>query len=123
MPSINNILRYFDLQSQRRGKPIGHDASTSLTVFPQYIALVLGIIAQPFMASFQTTGVWDVTFESLINWSVFAIITGLLVFPGVYRKAFDAGQPKFIQWCAIFAAGIGWKSLISTAAKAVVPPG
>lgn len=115
---INQIIAYFDLQSKRRGKAEGY-AGANLAVFPQYVALVLGIVAQPFLANFQAKGVWDVSIHSLVSWSVFAAVAGLIVFPGVYRKAFDPDQPKFVQWCAIFAAGIGWKALLGAAVKVV----
>jgi hypothetical protein len=118
MISLNRIISYFDLQSQRRGQIQFTAAGPNLTVFPQYVALVAGIIVQPFLASYQTTGHWNfTTFGALVSWSIFAIITGCIIFPGVYRKAFDPDQPKFVQWCTIVAVGIGWKSLLGAATK------
>lgn len=118
---LNPIVRYFDLQSERRGVARGYAADGNLTVFPQYVALVLGIAVQPYLAQFQTTGEWSWDVQNWLSWLLFAGITGLIIFPGVYRKAFDADQPKFVQFCAIFATGIGWKSLLTAAVKASVP--
>ena len=51
---IDNLLRYLDLQSENRqlamvAKDKGRK-SVSLPVIPQYIALVLGITLQPYLA-------------------------------------------------------------------------
>jgi hypothetical protein len=115
---LNEIIRYFDLQSARRGIATAHSTAT-MRVFQQYCALVLGIAIQPFLAEFQVSHHWNINLTEWLNWFVFALITGLLIFPGVYKKAFDPNQPQFVQFCAIFASGIGWKSLLTTAGKAV----
>jgi hypothetical protein len=39
-----------------------------------------------------------------------------LIFPGVYKSAFDPGKPLFVQLCAIFTAGVGWQSLFKAGA-------
>jgi len=116
--SLNNkLLAYFDLQSKRRGVAIGYGGE-SLSVFPQYVAFVLGVIVQPFMTKFRVSGIWDVTFQALIGWTVFAVLVGLAVFPAVYRRSFDAEHPAFVQFCSLFSTGLGWESLLSAAAKA-----
>lgn len=51
---------------------------------------------------------------------MFGVIIGALIFPGVYKNAFDPRKPWFIQLCAIFAAGIGWQSVIQGGAKAAL---
>lgn len=117
---MNRIIRYFDLQSARRGRAAGYRGGASLSVFRQYFSLVLGIAAQPFLAQFQITHKWSLDYGEWVSWFVFAIITGLLIFPAVYKNAFDPGKPHFVQFCAIFAAGVGWKSLLTAAAKAGV---
>ncbi len=115
---MNGIIRYFDLQSARRGVAAGYAARVPLSVFPQYLALVLGITVQPFLAQFQITHKWSLDYGEWASWFAFALITGLLVFPAVYKKAFDPDKPYFVQFCAIFTAGVGWKSLLTVAAKA-----
>jgi hypothetical protein len=119
---LNEIIRYFDLQSASRGTASGYSAA-AMRVFQQYAALVLGIAVQPFLAEFQVLHHWNINLAEWLNWFLFALITGLLIFPGVYKQAFDANQPKFVQFCAIFASGIGWKSLLTTAGKAAVSGG
>lgn len=120
---VNRALSYFDLQSaerdQRKARGMGEGGGVrNLTVIPQYLALVLGIIIQPYLAAFQTTGDFVVTFESFMKWTLFALIVGILIFPGVYRKAFDPDQPRFVQFCAIVATGVGWKALFTVVMKA-----
>ena len=115
---INKIIGYFDLQSAKRGVARVQDAAGgSLRVIPQYAALVLGILVQPYLENFRTTGRWLSLSSDLLSWGLFSLIAGLVVFPGVYRKSFDVDQPKFVQFCIIFVAGIGWKTLFATASK------
>jgi len=116
--NINKIIGYFDLQSSKRGiaRAQGADGE-NIRVIPQYISLVLGIMVQPYLEAFRTTGKWMAPNNDLLSWGLFALIAGLIVLPGVYRKSFDVDQPKFVQFCVIFVAGIGWKALFATAAK------
>jgi hypothetical protein len=126
--ALNKIIEYFDLQSRARGraKLEGRKADgggDSLTVYPQYFALVGGIIAQPYFEQYQQTKSWALDLGAAGGWIAFAVIVGLLVFPSVYRRSFDAGQPKFVQFCAIFASGMGWKTLLDTAKGVAVAAG
>jgi hypothetical protein len=110
---INNLLRYLDLQSENRQLAIAakdkHKKSVSLPVIPQYIALVLGIMVQPYLVAFQKTGHWK--FDDLVNWLIFALITAVTIFPIVYKKTFDPSSSLFVQLCTIFSSGVGWQSL------------
>jgi hypothetical protein len=116
---VNDLIRYFDLQSHRRGIPVAHDAGTApLRVFPQYFAFVLGMVVQPFLTRFRATGSWgDLSWSSVLSWTLFAVLVGLAVFPAVYRRAFDPDHPVFVQFCAVFSSGLGWESLFSAAVK------
>jgi hypothetical protein len=116
--TINRVIQYFDLQSNQRGVARGFGESQNLRVFPQYLALVLGIAVQPSLAQFQATQKWAIDPGQWTSWVGFALVTGLLIFPAVYKRAFDPGQPRFLQFCAIFSTGVGWKSLLTTAVKA-----
>lgn len=119
---FDTLIGYFDLQSAfRKSQPQLQGRTTDgvsehLTVFPQYAALVLGILTQPALEAFRTSSEWHVDWNKAIGWAVFALIAGLIIFPSVYRKTFDPQQPKFVQFCVIFVAGIGWKTLFATAA-------
>lgn len=121
----NKVIAYFDLQSDKRGraalqgKTLGQPDAVSLTVIPQYVALVLGIVVQPYLEHFRTKGSWTFDWSSAWGWALFALIAGLIVFPSAYRKSFDSGQPKFVQFCVIFVAGIGWQALFLAAVKAL----
>jgi hypothetical protein len=87
----------------------------SLHWLPQYLTLVLGIVVQPFFAAYQQSGQWN--FNGITGRVLFAAIVGLVVFPAVYKRAFDPDKPLFVQLCAIFAVGMGWESLLRTALK------
>jgi hypothetical protein len=121
--SANHIIRYFDLQSAKRTlNAVGHGAKggVSAPVLPQYVALVLGIVIQPYLQHYMQTGQWSLTISDAIGRMVFGVIIGALAFPGVYKNAFDPDRPLAVQLCAIFAAGIGWQSLIEGGAKAAL---
>lgn len=131
---LNKLIAYFDLLAGSRGQPrlqgrevsargSGQDAGggpppePSLSVLPQYVALVLGILIQPYFEKYRASGSWAFSTDSALGWLLFAIIAGVIVFPSVYRRAFDPGQPLFVQFCVIFAGGMGWKALLDTALK------
>ena len=109
---INNLLHYLDLQSGNRQLTViakNKEKSVPLPVIPQYIALVLGIMIQPYLVTFQNTGHWK--FDDLVNWLIFALITAVTIFPTVYKKTFDPSSSLFVQLCTIFSSGVGWQSL------------
>src|SRR5262249_24887101 len=86
------------------------------TALGQRLALLAGVTIQPFFQNYQTTHKW--AWEGFSGWALFAGITSVLIFPLVYRRTFDRDQPALVQLGPIFAAGIGWQSLLSTVVKA-----
>lgn len=88
-------------------------AAEPASVWPQYLALLLGIIAEPFFTAYRNTGSFGNVRLSVPLLVVSAIVACLLL-PGVYKSAFDAGKPLFVQLCTIFAAGIGWQTLLAS---------
>ena len=115
---MNRFIKYFDLASELRPTAALDTAEDERTLhwFPQYIALVLGALIQPFFAAYQKLGHWN--FSGLSGRLLFAVIVGVVIFPAVYKRAFSAEKPIFVQLCAIFTAGMGWQSLVETALKA-----
>ncbi len=119
---MNRFTRYFDLTSEWK-KAV--DTKGDRTKIPgwllgsgiQYLALVLGIVIQPFFAAYQLTGTWE--FQGFWGRFLFAAIAGFIVFPAVYKNAFDPTKPLIIQFGAIFAAGMGWESLLATTLTAL----
>ena len=107
-----NLRSYFDLSPKERGAE--PQKPSLLPWWPQYLTLVLGITVQPFFEAYQKTAHWDI--HGPIGRFIFALIVGILIFPSVYKGAFDPEKPIFTQLCAIFAAGMGWQSLLHTAA-------
>ncbi len=115
---MNKLIKYFELASEPPPNlnRAATDQGQTFHWFLQYVALVLGITVQPFLAAYQQSGSWHVA--GLAGRVVFAVITGLIVFPAIYRRAFDPEKPPFVQFCAIFAAGMGWESLLKTTVRA-----
>jgi hypothetical protein len=114
---INKLIHYLDLQSENRQLKVMSKnkdrKSVPLPVIPQYIALVLGIVLQPYLVAFQKTGNWDL--HGFVSWLIFALITAVAIFPMVYKKTFDPNSSLFVQLCTIFSAGVGWQSLFAIA--------
>jgi len=111
---MNRVANYFNIaKAEPQAAPT---KKQGLPVLVQYVALLLGIVVQPFFARFQETGSWSL--ELTWGWILFAVIVGLVVFPAVYRRSFGADKPAFVQFCVTFAGGMGWESLLSTGAKA-----
>lgn len=124
--AVNGIIRYFDLQSGKRtlnAVAHGGKGGASAAVLPQYIALVVGIVVQPYLQHYMQTNQWSLSLSDVIGRLIFGVIIGALAFPGVYKNAFDPDKPLIVQLCAIFAAGIGWQSLIEGGAKAALGTG
>jgi hypothetical protein len=118
---------YFDLKQPAAAlsDEIAQRLTSNNFMIFQYATLVGGIIVQPFFTQYQETKTWNV--NDPWGWMVFSVIVGLVVFPAVYRRAFDSEKPLFVQLCTIFVAGLGWQSLLTTAIKltpvAVAAPG
>jgi hypothetical protein len=111
------LLEYFDLRPGMDGATSRALGKRDIPWLAQYVALVLGIILQPYVQIFQATGEWHA-----IGWLgriIPALVIGLVILPAAYRRSFDSTTPGFVQWCTIFVAGMGWQSLLVTAVKAI----
>jgi membrane protein YdbS with pleckstrin-like domain len=113
---MTRIIDYFDLRAREPTEVKSRKTRRTGNWFPQYVALVLGVLVQPFLSTYQQTGQWN--FGGAAGRLLFAVLVGIAIFPAVYKHAFDPEKPLFVQLCAIFAAGMGWESLFKTALKA-----
>jgi len=108
------------LQSQERSLVAeGHEASSRkhAPVLPQYLAVALGVVVEPLLRHYVATNSWDVEWASLAGRTVFGLIVGIIILPGVYKASFDPEKPLLIQLAALFPIGIGWQSLFTSATK------
>ena len=120
--NINSIIRYFDLASETRpggARAIATDGAKPAPWLPQYVALLVGILVQPPFEQFRNTMPhhWDLA-SITWGWVAFALIVAVVIFPGIYKSAFDPTKPLFLQLCAVFTAGLGWQALLETGIKA-----
>jgi hypothetical protein len=112
MPGLTS---YFDLLAGFAERRIaGSRIPERPPILPQYLALAAGVVSGPFLNQFIQERTFDIerAFGSNL---LFGLIAALVVFPVVYRNAFDPERPIFVQLCAIFASGIGWQSLFQAA--------
>ena len=85
-----------------------------------FATLTLSIIASRFIDYYRAAISWS----PFRDWQYlfFAIIVSLLAFPIVYRKAQRSqNEPILVQLGVIFAAGLGWEKMLSTAADLLKP--
>jgi hypothetical protein len=114
---MNAIIRYFDLLANvRPTRPTAMSEAPGLQWIPQYCALLAGVLIQPYFAQYQSTHHWDL--NGLPGWIVASLVISVIVFPAVYRGAFDPTKPWLIQIAPIFAGGLGWNSLFAIALSA-----
>src|SRR2546429_8306337 len=116
---MNKLIKYFDLASEARPKRAQAKTSDAavrkLHWFPQYLAVLAGIIVQPFIQRYMASGVWDL--KGFWGWLTASIVIAVIAFPGVYKQSFDVEKPLSVQLAVIFATGMGWQSLVGAAVK------
>lgn len=111
---MNALIRYFDLVSQYRkdgSLAVSTTEEKSLTVWPQYLALLLGIIVQPYLQQYINTHEWKIA--GFWAWLIASVFIALMAFPAVYKSSMDATKPLFVQFCVIFTAGMGWQTIVN----------
>lgn len=115
----NSIISYFDLQSTIRDHPAGQAGEGSkIPVIAQYGATALGVVADPYLHNYMSTGSFAVTWHALWLRVIFGLLIGIALLPAIYRASFD-DRPTLVQLAALFVSGLGWQSLFSAAVKAV----
>jgi hypothetical protein len=119
---VNRVIRYFDLQSDsRRVGAEGHAARAAhAPVFAQYLVVAAGVIIEPALRNYVSTGAWDFAGSAFFGRVVFGLIVGIIILPAVYKSAFDPQKPLLVQLAALFPLGIGWQSLFQSATKLTV---
>lgn len=107
MDVLNWIGSYFNLS--REGIGI-HNAISWEWQLALYGALVLGIVANGFLAALRSGKRYRFRPAKLL----IGAVIGLVLFPGVYEGAqANLGQPTLVQLAAVFASGLGYESLFS----------
>jgi hypothetical protein len=117
---MDRLIRYFDLQSARRAvitEAYNAGARIFAPVLPQYLVICLGVVAEPYLRGYIASGTWHFEWSAFWGRVVFGLLIGIVILPAVYKSAFDPSKPVLVQLAALFPMGIGWQSLVSTAAK------
>ena len=117
--SINRVIEYFDLSSRVRPSQNHHGKAEkdekSFHWLPQYFALLLGILVQPFFQQYMNTGQWNL--EKFGGWFFASLIIAFMAFPTIYKNSLDPKKPIFVQFRVIFTTGIGRQTLVNSAIK------
>jgi hypothetical protein len=116
---LNNVIRYFDLQSVARSTVAEGTAASRkhAPVFPQYAVVSAGVIVEPLLRGYITTGAWHYVNSEFLGRVLFGLVVGIILLPGVYKSAFDPEKPILVQLAALFPLGIGWQSLFTSITK------
>ncbi|WP_299274437.1 hypothetical protein [uncultured Psychroserpens sp.] len=87
----------------------------------QWLALFAGVLIQPFYAFYKEVKNFGTPGEVYQDYYfiVFALIVSVVAFPTVYRTAFDANRPKWMQLIPVFTAGLGWQTIVDSASEAI----
>ncbi|WP_298894640.1 hypothetical protein [uncultured Psychroserpens sp.] len=121
---------YFSLYRNRENTSIfksdvqgENDPSTGPKAIFQWLALFAGVLIQPFYAFYKEARNFGTPSEVYQDYYfvVFALIVSIVAFPTVYRKAFDANRPKWMQLIPVFTAGLGWQTIVDTAVEVATP--
>jgi len=124
---LDEVIRYFDLQSEQRPTlPAGGATATAAPsadgdhalVLPQYGAVALGVLVDPLLRGYITSGIFNFDFAGVLGRTAFALLMAIVLLPAVYKNAFDPDKPILVQLCALFVSGLGWQSLFQTAMTA-----
>jgi hypothetical protein len=124
---LDEVVRYFDLQSRKRPQRQARGATTTAAaradgahapVLPQYGAVALGVLADPLLRNYIATDAFKFDFTGFPGRTVFALLMAIVLLPAVYKNAFDPDKPILVQLCALFVSGLGWQSLFQTAVTA-----
>jgi hypothetical protein len=127
MRTFNQIVTYFDLSKSLKRTTRTVDLTKEKTgppaanqVVPQYIALAIGIVVQPFLQTYLQSHQWA-DLQLIIGRTVFGLIVAIAIFPAVYKRSWDPGNPIFVQLCSIFSAGLGWQTLFAAGSASFHP--
>lgn len=119
---LNEIVRYFDLQSDRgsvdRTRAIAKASAEHAPVWPQYAAVATGVLVDPFLRNYVASETFNLQFAGILGRTGFALLMAIVLLPAVYKNAFDPDKPILVQLCALFVSGLGWQSLFQTAVTA-----
>jgi hypothetical protein len=123
---INEIVRYFDLQSAvgsivpkgAAKRAAAEPAAKHAAVLPQYGAVALGVLADPLLRNYIENQTFALDFAGIAGQTGFALLMAIALLPAVYKNAFDPEKPMLVQLCALFASGLGWQSLFQAGATA-----
>lgn len=120
---LNSVVRYFDLQSEKRSvAAVGNSkASKPAPVLPQYLVVSAGVIVEPLLRTYIQSGAWKFDWSGFSGRVPFGLLVGIVLLPAVYKSAFDPLKPLLVQLAALFPLGIGWQSLFTSATKIVAP--
>jgi hypothetical protein len=111
---MNWLIKYLDLASQYRREgefAVSDTEEKKLMWWPQYLALLLGIMVQPYLQQYINTKHWHI--EGIWGWMIASVFIAIMAFPAIYKSALDPTKPIFVQFCVIFTAGMGWQTIVN----------
>jgi hypothetical protein len=122
LAAISQVNNLSAVVSQTKLKSNGKRA-TQMSVATQlgmFVTLTFSVIASRFVDYYRAAVSWS----PIQDWQylLFALIVSLTAFPLVYEKVQrNRNDPMLVQLGLIFAAGIGWEKILSTATDLLKP--
>ncbi len=120
-----SLKNYFEIYTKNTLLASAPPVSNGPKAVFQWLALLIGVLIQPFFSYYKENGNIDDWSAAYKNWEfiIFAVIVAIIVFPAIYRKAFDSDRPAWIQLIPIFTAGLGWQTLVDSAISGATKKG
>ena len=124
MSLLDTAERYFNLFARRRSpfeaKEVPESVNAPLTMQRQiaiWVGLMVGVLMQPIfpiLATISDEALWAALWSGR---TLVAALIALIIFPSVYKNAFNPTEPLLAQIGTVLMAGIGWRSVVDGAAS------
>lgn len=110
---LNQIIRYFDLQSESRAAVAEGQAGKTkhLPIIRQYLAFWAGIMVANWHISYIESGVWKYDISSFSEKMVIGLVIWSIIYPHFYKSSFNPKKPYTVQMASLFSMGFGLQSL------------
>lgn len=109
------ILSYFDLKRSPGTARENESAVAPPDPVWQYVPLAAGVAAGPFVHEYIAGHHLNLQWTDAWQQMILGLLLAFVLFPAVYRNAFDPDRSFFMQLFAVFTVGIGWQALFHAA--------
>lgn len=120
---VSNYFRLYGSQPQVRAFAAGADPNgpgvpsgnpSILWSLAQFVCLVLGILASPFVTAYKSGKPYS--FELSVPVVVFTTVVAIQLYPIYFKKSSNTTEPKLVQLLTALTMGITYQSALTMGA-------